>query len=105
MIASFVNDNYEAWDQFLREFTYALRTEVREATGKNPAEFLGGRKLITPLKNCSPLHPMTYSLQTLFPKERPLFQDDNTPMLTSPCVQTWLHEHNEKVKHLPWCPQ
>ncbi|GFS61127.1 retrovirus-related Pol polyprotein from transposon 17.6 [Trichonephila clavipes] len=34
MIASYVNDNHETWDQFLREFTYALRTVVNETTGR-----------------------------------------------------------------------
>ncbi|GFW84430.1 uncharacterized protein TNCV_3089471 [Trichonephila clavipes] len=47
MIASFVNDNHETWDQFLREFTYAIRTAVNETTGKIPAELFLGRKLIT----------------------------------------------------------
>ncbi|GFY28029.1 transposable element Tcb2 transposase [Trichonephila clavipes] len=48
------------------------------------------------------LHPM---LQTLFPGERRVFQDDNAPVHTSRCVQTWLHEHDDEVEHLTWCPQ
>ncbi|GFX86701.1 retrovirus-related Pol polyprotein from transposon 412 [Trichonephila clavipes] len=44
-------------------------------------------------------------LQTLFPGERPMFQDDNAPVHTSRCVQTWLHEHDHEVEHLTWCPQ
>ncbi|GFV43793.1 transposable element Tcb2 transposase [Trichonephila clavipes] len=44
-------------------------------------------------------------LQTLFPGERPVFQDDNAPVHTSLCVQTWLHEHDDEVEHLTWCPQ
>ncbi|GFU85070.1 transposable element Tcb2 transposase [Trichonephila clavipes] len=48
------------------------------------------------------LHPM---LQTLFPGECPVFQDDNAPFHTSRCVQTWLHEHDDEVEHLTWCPQ
>ena len=48
------------------------------------------------------LHPM---LQTLFPGERPVFQDDNAPVHTSRCVQTWFHEHDDEVEHLTWCPQ
>ncbi|GFY04940.1 uncharacterized protein TNCV_2175961 [Trichonephila clavipes] len=47
MISSFINDNHETWGQFLREFTYALRTAVHETTGKTPAELFLGRKLIT----------------------------------------------------------
>ncbi|GBM65664.1 hypothetical protein AVEN_217654-1 [Araneus ventricosus] len=44
-------------------------------------------------------------LQTLFPGERPLFQDDNAPLNTACCVQTWLDEHDDEVEHLTWCPQ
>ncbi|GFW86287.1 transposable element Tcb1 transposase [Trichonephila clavipes] len=48
------------------------------------------------------LHPM---LQTLFPGERPVFQDHNAPVHTSHCVDTCLHEHDDVVEHLTWCPQ
>ncbi|GFS64281.1 transposable element Tcb2 transposase [Trichonephila clavipes] len=44
-------------------------------------------------------------LQTLFPGERPVFQDDNAPVHKSLCVQTWLHEHDDEVEYLTWCPQ
>ncbi|GFX38218.1 uncharacterized protein TNCV_3838171 [Trichonephila clavipes] len=47
MIASYVNDYHETWDQFLREFAYAIRTAENETTGKNPAELFLGRKFIT----------------------------------------------------------
>ncbi|GFX26776.1 hypothetical protein TNCV_1839491 [Trichonephila clavipes] len=50
----------------------------------------------------SSLHPM---LQTLFPGERSVFQNDNVPVHTSRCVQTCLHEHDDEVEHLTWCPQ
>ncbi|GFW24135.1 uncharacterized protein TNCV_4951791 [Trichonephila clavipes] len=50
MIASFVNDNHETYDKFLREFAYALRTEVHETTGKTPAELSLGRRVITPFQ-------------------------------------------------------
>ncbi|GFT94847.1 retrovirus-related Pol polyprotein from transposon 412 [Trichonephila clavipes] len=48
------------------------------------------------------LHPM---LQSIFPGEGPVFQDDNAPIHTSRCVQTWLYEHDDEVEHLTWCPQ
>ncbi|GFV05722.1 uncharacterized protein TNCV_2450501 [Trichonephila clavipes] len=48
MIASFVEENHENWDQFLHEFAFALRTAVNEATNKTPAELFLGRKIITP---------------------------------------------------------
>ncbi|GFS78242.1 uncharacterized protein TNCV_3172021 [Trichonephila clavipes] len=48
MIANYVNEQHDTWDQFLREFAYAIRTAVNETTGKTPAELFLGRKLITP---------------------------------------------------------
>ncbi|GFW73666.1 uncharacterized protein TNCV_1541211 [Trichonephila clavipes] len=48
MIASFVEENHENWDQFLHEFAFALRTAVNETTNKIPAELFLGRKIITP---------------------------------------------------------
>ncbi|GFX35413.1 retrovirus-related Pol polyprotein from transposon 412 [Trichonephila clavipes] len=50
MIANYVNDQHNTWDQFLREFAYAIRTAVNETTGKNPAELFLGRKLTTPFQ-------------------------------------------------------
>ncbi|GFS66266.1 uncharacterized protein TNCV_3855861 [Trichonephila clavipes] len=48
MIASFVEENHENWDQFLHEFAFALLTAVNETTNKTPAELFLGRKIITP---------------------------------------------------------
>ncbi|GFW63638.1 retrovirus-related Pol polyprotein from transposon 297 [Trichonephila clavipes] len=48
MIASFVEESHENWDQFLHEFALALRTAVNETTNKTPAELFLGRKIITP---------------------------------------------------------
>ncbi|GFS55855.1 uncharacterized protein TNCV_2580681 [Trichonephila clavipes] len=50
MIANYVNEQHETWDQFLREFAYAIRTAVNETTGKTLAELFLGRKLITPFQ-------------------------------------------------------
>ncbi|GFS74192.1 uncharacterized protein TNCV_1884811 [Trichonephila clavipes] len=47
IIESFINNNHETWDQFLRELAYALRTAVHETTGQTLAELFLGRKLIT----------------------------------------------------------
>ncbi|GFW74348.1 transposon Ty3-I Gag-Pol polyprotein [Trichonephila clavipes] len=51
MIASFVKDHHENWDQFLRDFVYALRTSVHEITGKTRVELFWGKKLVTPFRN------------------------------------------------------
>ncbi|GFS62765.1 uncharacterized protein TNCV_3201991 [Trichonephila clavipes] len=50
MITNYVNEQHDTWDQFLREFAYAIRTAVNETTGKTPAELFLGRKLITPFQ-------------------------------------------------------
>ncbi|GFY25665.1 uncharacterized protein TNCV_2487851 [Trichonephila clavipes] len=50
MIGNYVNDQHNKWDQFLREFAYAIRTAVNETTEKTPPELFLGRKLITPLQ-------------------------------------------------------
>ncbi|GFY30374.1 uncharacterized protein TNCV_4066241 [Trichonephila clavipes] len=50
MIANYVNEQHDTWDQFLIEFAYAIRTAVNETTGKAPAELFLGRKLITPFQ-------------------------------------------------------
>ncbi|GFX88032.1 uncharacterized protein TNCV_158501 [Trichonephila clavipes] len=50
MIANYANDQHDTWDQFLREFAYAIRTAMNETTGKTPAELFLGRKLITPFQ-------------------------------------------------------
>ncbi|GFY15732.1 DDE_3 domain-containing protein [Trichonephila clavipes] len=44
-------------------------------------------------------------LQNLSLEEHPVFQDDNAPVHTSRCVQTWLHEHDDEVEHLTCCRQ
>ncbi|GFV12892.1 retrovirus-related Pol polyprotein from transposon 17.6 [Trichonephila clavipes] len=50
MIANYVNEQHDTWDQFLREFAYAIRTAVNETTGKTHVELFLGRKLITPFQ-------------------------------------------------------
>ncbi|GFV06042.1 hypothetical protein TNCV_3143331 [Trichonephila clavipes] len=50
MIANYVNEQHDTWDQFLREFAYAIRTAGNETTGKIPAELFLGRKFITPFQ-------------------------------------------------------
>ncbi|GFV20626.1 retrovirus-related Pol polyprotein from transposon 412 [Trichonephila clavipes] len=50
IIANYVNEQHGTWDQFLREFAYAIHTAVNETTEKTPAELFLGRKLITPFQ-------------------------------------------------------
>ncbi|GFW55172.1 hypothetical protein TNCV_115581 [Trichonephila clavipes] len=39
MIAKYVNDQQDTWDQVLREFAYDIRSAMNETTGKTLAEF------------------------------------------------------------------
>ncbi|GFV33570.1 uncharacterized protein TNCV_4566851 [Trichonephila clavipes] len=48
IIACFVEENHENWDQFIHEFAFVLRTSVNETTNKTPSELFLGRKVITP---------------------------------------------------------
>ncbi|GFY17280.1 uncharacterized protein TNCV_1090541 [Trichonephila clavipes] len=48
--SNYLNNHHDTWDQFLREFAYAIRTAVNETTGKNPSELFLGQKLITLLQ-------------------------------------------------------
>ncbi|GFU50245.1 transposable element Tcb1 transposase [Trichonephila clavipes] len=41
-------------------------------------------------------------VQTVFPEEPPLFQDDNAPIHTAGCVQTWFEVHDDE--NLAWGP-
>ncbi|GFU52520.1 retrovirus-related Pol polyprotein from transposon opus [Trichonephila clavipes] len=50
IIANYVNEQHDTWDQFLRELAYAIRTAVDETTGKTPAELFLGRKFVTPFQ-------------------------------------------------------
>ncbi|GFX83716.1 retrovirus-related Pol polyprotein from transposon 17.6 [Trichonephila clavipes] len=59
MIANYVNDRHDTWDQFLREFAYAIRTAVNETTRKTPAELFLGRKLITPFQKLMVISDVT----------------------------------------------
>jgi hypothetical protein len=40
-------------------------------------------------------------IQTLFPKNDAVFQDDNAPIHTAGTVQSWFEEHEGELQHLP----
>ena len=55
------------------------------------------REKVTGEHYCSILaHHLLPMLQTVFPGERPLLQDDNAPVQTARWVQAWLDEHNDE---------
>jgi hypothetical protein len=41
-------------------------------------------------------------IQTLFPKNDAVFQDENAPTHTAGTVQSWFEEHDGELKRLPW---
>jgi hypothetical protein len=48
------------------------------------------------------VHPV---IQTLFPNNDAVFQDDNAPTHTAGTVQSWFQEHQGELQHLPWPAQ
>lgn len=50
MIASYVGQHHQLWDQWLPEFRFAINTAYQETTGKTPAELMLGRQLHGPLE-------------------------------------------------------
>ena len=50
MIASYVGDHHQNWDQWLPELRFAINTAQQETTGKTPAELTLGRQLKGPLE-------------------------------------------------------
>jgi hypothetical protein len=44
------------------------------------------------------VHPM---IQTLFPNNNVVFQDNNTPIHTAGTVHSWIEEHEGELQHLP----
>jgi hypothetical protein len=67
MIASFVGQHHNTWDQWLTEFRFALNTAHQETTGRTPAELALGRNLKGPLERLishppSPIQHAAYKL-------------------------------------------
>jgi hypothetical protein len=44
-------------------------------------------------------------VQTLFPNNNAVFQDDNAPIHTAGTVQLRFEEHEGELQHLPWAAQ
>ncbi|GFU49113.1 transposable element Tcb2 transposase [Trichonephila clavipes] len=81
----------------------------RSPYSKPPDAFMCGerpKKLLLLNASCRLLsmevHPF---VQTSFPGECPLYQDDNAPIHTAKIVQEWFSEHEREVGHLDWPPQ
>jgi hypothetical protein len=48
------------------------------------------------------VHPM---MQTLFPNNDAVFQEENVPIHTVGIVQSWFKEHDFELQHLPCLAQ
>jgi hypothetical protein len=48
------------------------------------------------------VHP---TIQTLFPNNDAVFQDDNAPIHMAATVQSWFEEHESELQHLHWPAQ
>jgi hypothetical protein len=44
-------------------------------------------------------------IQTLFPKNDAVFQDDNASIHTAGTLQSWFEEREGELQHLPWLAQ
>jgi hypothetical protein len=44
-------------------------------------------------------------IQTLFPNNDAVFQDENAPIHTAGIVQSWLEEHEGELQYVPWKAQ
>ncbi|EDW27929.1 GL15647 [Drosophila persimilis] len=53
MIAQFVDDHQNTWDELLPEMTLAINSSVSETTGFSPAFLLQGREPTLSLENQS----------------------------------------------------
>jgi hypothetical protein len=40
-------------------------------------------------------------IQTLFPNNNMVYQDDNGPIHMAGTVQSWFEEHEDELQHLP----
>lgn len=49
MIAAYLDENHNKWDQYLPEFRFAINSAVQETIGMTPAELQLGRKLHGPM--------------------------------------------------------
>jgi hypothetical protein len=44
-------------------------------------------------------------IQTLFPNNDRVFQDDSAPIHTAETGQSWFEKHEGELQHLPWPAQ
>ncbi|GFW13872.1 transposable element Tc1 transposase [Trichonephila clavipes] len=98
----------QQWQQVIwsHESTFTLfQTTGRVYVWRTAKEAFAPECIVPTLKHgCGYLmvHPF---VQTSFPGECPLYQDDNAPIHTAKIVQEWFVEHEGEEGHFDWPPQ
>uniref|UniRef100_A0A3P9JM97 Integrase catalytic domain-containing protein n=1 Tax=Oryzias latipes TaxID=8090 RepID=A0A3P9JM97_ORYLA len=77
MIASFVGQDHNTWDQWIPEFRFAINTAQQETTGKTPAELALGRTIHGPLERLiqKPPSPDQRSAYTLVERQQRMAEE------------------------------
>uniref|UniRef100_A0A8C1IMB1 Integrase catalytic domain-containing protein n=1 Tax=Cyprinus carpio TaxID=7962 RepID=A0A8C1IMB1_CYPCA len=83
-IRAYVGTKHTAWDRYLAQICFALRTSSHESTGHSPSMLLYGRELTTPLDIIT--QPNTFSFPTIPPRSDALanFTAKLAPLYTGP---------------------
>ncbi|GFX86386.1 transposable element Tc1 transposase [Trichonephila clavipes] len=98
----------QQWQQVIwsDESTFTLfQTTGRVYVWRTPKEAFAPECIVLTVKHGGGslmVHPF---VQTSFPGECPLYQDDNAPIHTAKIVQEWFAEDEGEVGHLDWPPQ
>ncbi|GFV10438.1 transposable element Tc1 transposase [Trichonephila clavipes] len=98
----------QQWQQVIwsDESTFTLfQTTGRVYVWRTPKEAFAPECIVPTVKHGGGslmVHPF---VQTSFPGECPLYQDDNAPTHTAKIVQEWFAELEGEVSHLDWPPQ
>ncbi|GFU95808.1 transposable element Tc1 transposase [Trichonephila clavipes] len=98
----------QQWQQVIwsDESTFTqFQTTGRVYVRRTPKEAFAPKCIVPTVKHGGGslmVHPF---VQTSFPGECPLYQDDNAPIHTAKIVQEWFAEDEGEVGHLDWPPQ
>ncbi|GFU31822.1 transposable element Tc1 transposase [Trichonephila clavipes] len=99
---------HRQWQQVIwsDESTFTLfQTTGRVYVWRTPKEAFAPECIVLTVKHGGGFLMVHPFVQTSFPGECPLYQDDNTRIHTAKIVQEWFAEHEGEVGHLDWPPQ
>ncbi|GFT14820.1 transposable element Tc1 transposase [Trichonephila clavipes] len=98
----------QQWQQVILsdESTFTLfQTTGRVYVWRTPKETFAPECIVPTVKHGGGFLMVLPFVQTSFPGECPLYQDDNAPIHTAKIVQEGFVEHEGEVGHLDWPPQ